>query len=90
MKFKEMNLSKGTLKALEEMKLDETFPIQELTIKPIMEGKDLMGKAESGSGKTLAFAIPIVEKIYILRIFKHSLLHQRENLPSKSAGNLRK
>jgi ATP-dependent RNA helicase DeaD len=63
MKFSEMNLSKGTLRALEEMKLDEAFPIQELTIKPIMEGKDLMGKAESGSGKTLAFAIPIVEKI---------------------------
>ena len=58
-----MKLSNGTMKALEEMRLDEAFPIQELTIKPIMEGKDLMGKAESGSGKTLAFAIPIVEKI---------------------------
>ena len=63
MKFKEMNLSQGTLKALEEMKLAETFPIQEMAIKPVMEGKDIMGKAESGSGKTLAFAIPIIEKI---------------------------
>jgi ATP-dependent RNA helicase DeaD len=63
MKFSEMKLSNGTMKALEEMKLNEAFPIQELTIKPIMEGMDLIGKAESGSGKTLAFAIPIVEKI---------------------------
>jgi len=63
MKFSEMKLSNGTMKALEEMRLDEAFPIQELAIKPIMEGKDVIGKAESGSGKTLAFAIPIVEKI---------------------------
>ncbi len=58
-----MKLSKGTLKALEEMKLEEAFQIQELAVEPIMDGKDLIGKAESGSGKTLAFAIPIVEKI---------------------------
>ena len=63
MKFKEMKLSDGTLKALEEMKLEEAFLVQELAIKPIMDGNDLIGKAESGSGKTLAFAIPIVEKI---------------------------
>ena len=58
-----MKLSEGILKALEEMKLDEAFPIQVSTIPPIMEGKDVIGKAESGSGKTLAFAIPIAEKI---------------------------
>jgi ATP-dependent RNA helicase DeaD len=63
MKFSEMGLSEGTLKALKEMGLEEAFPIQEMTIKPVMEGKDVIGKAESGSGKTLAFAIPIIEKI---------------------------
>jgi len=63
MKFSEMKISYGVSKALEEMKLQETFPIQESAIPPIMEGKDVIGKAESGSGKTLAFAIPIVEKI---------------------------
>ncbi len=63
MKFSEMKLSEGVAKALEEMKFDEAFPIQTTTIPPIMEGKDVIGKAESGSGKTLAFAIPIVEKI---------------------------
>jgi ATP-dependent RNA helicase DeaD len=63
MKFSEMKISDGISKALEEMKLQEAFPIQETTIPPIMEGKDVIGKAESGSGKTLAFAIPIVEKV---------------------------
>jgi ATP-dependent RNA helicase DeaD len=63
MKFSEMKISYGVSKALEEMKLQEAFPIQESAIPPIMEGKDVIGKAESGSGKTLAFAIPIVEKI---------------------------
>lgn len=63
MKFSEMKLSQGVAKALEEMKLEEAFPIQLSSIPPIMEGKDVMGKAESGSGKTLAFAIPIAEKI---------------------------
>jgi ATP-dependent RNA helicase DeaD len=63
MKFSEMKLSQGVAKALEEMKLEEAFPIQLSTIPPIMEGKDVIGKAESGSGKTLAFAIPIAEKI---------------------------
>jgi len=63
MKFSEMKLSNGVAKALEEMKLEEAFPIQKTTLPPIMEGKDVIGKAESGSGKTLAFAIPIAEKI---------------------------
>jgi len=63
MKFSELKISNEVAKALEEMKFQETFPIQESTIPPIMEGKDVIGKAESGSGKTLAFAIPILEKI---------------------------
>lgn len=67
MKFSEMKLSQGVDKALEEMKLEEAFPIQLSTIPPIMEGKDVIGKAESGSGKTLAFAIPIAEKIKYLK-----------------------
>ena len=58
-----MKLSEGVAKALEEMKFDEAFPIQKSAIPSIMEEKDIIGKAESGSGKTLAFAIPIVEKI---------------------------
>jgi len=63
MKFSEMKLSSEVAKALEEMKFDDAFPIQVTAIPPIMEGKDVIGKAESGSGKTLAFAIPIAEKI---------------------------
>ncbi len=63
MKFSEIKMKPEIAKALQEMKLDETFLIQKSTIPPIMEGKDVIGKAESGSGKTLAFSIPIIEKI---------------------------
>jgi ATP-dependent RNA helicase DeaD len=63
MKFSEMKLNNETMKALQEMHFDEAFPIQEKTIPSILEGKDVFGKAESGSGKTLAFSIPLVEKI---------------------------
>src|SRR3990172_1047088 len=63
MKFSEIKMKPEIAKALQEMKMDETFLIQKSTIPPIMEGKDVIGKAESGSGKTLAFSIPIIEKI---------------------------
>ena len=63
MKFSEMKLSNEVMKSLNEMHFEESFPIQEKTIPSILEGKDVFGKAESGSGKTLAFSIPVVEKI---------------------------
>ena len=63
MKFSEIKMKPEIKRALQEMKFEETFLIQKSTIPPIMEGKDVIGKAESGSGKTLAFSIPIIEKI---------------------------
>src|SRR3989304_8200976 len=62
-KFSEIKMKPEIARALQEMKLDETFRIQKATIPTILEGKDVIGKAESGSGKTLAFSIPIIEKI---------------------------
>lgn len=63
MKFSELKLSKEILQGLKENGFEETFPIQEKAIPIVMSGKDLIGKAQSGSGKTLAFSIPILEKI---------------------------
>jgi len=42
---------------------EEMTPIQELALPPALSGKDVMGQAKTGTGKTLAFAIPIIEKI---------------------------
>ena len=63
MLFSELNLPAPVLEALEEMGYEETTPIQEKTLPHILSGKDVLGLAETGSGKTSACAIPLVSKI---------------------------
>lgn len=63
MKFSSLKLSEETLKALELMQFHAMTPIQEKTIPLLMQGKDIIGQAETGTGKTAAFAIPITEAI---------------------------
>lgn len=60
--FNELNLSKEILRAIEEMGFEEATPIQSQTIPLILEGKDIIGQAQTGTGKTCAFGIPAVEK----------------------------
>jgi len=64
-KFEELNCSKEILKAINDMGFEETTPIQTLTIPLIMEGKDVVGQAQTGTGKTAAFGIPSLEMISI-------------------------
>src|SRR5438309_11079626 len=45
------------------MGFGEPFPIQAMAIVPLLEGRDLMGQAHTGAGKTLAFALPMLQKI---------------------------
>ena len=56
-------LSGETLAALEKRGVKALFPIQAATFDLIFEGKDMIGRARTGMGKTLAFALPIVERI---------------------------
>ncbi len=63
MKFSELKIKQELKDGLAQAGFDEMFPIQEKTILPCIEGKDLIGKAESGSGKTIAFLVPLLEKI---------------------------
>ncbi|PSL28837.1 ATP-dependent RNA helicase DeaD [Planomicrobium soli] len=62
-KFSELNLSETTLKSVKRMGFEEATPIQEGTIRLGMEGKDIIGQAQTGTGKTTAFGIPMIEKI---------------------------
>jgi len=62
-KFSELNLSETTLKSVRRMGFEEATPIQEGTIRLGMEGKDIIGQAQTGTGKTTAFGIPLIEKI---------------------------
>ncbi|MHB8063056.1 MAG: DEAD/DEAH box helicase [Ruminiclostridium sp.] len=61
MLFKELNLIEPILKAVEYEKYEIPTPIQEQAIPPIIEGRDLLGCAQTGTGKTAAFAMPILQ-----------------------------
>jgi ATP-dependent RNA helicase DeaD len=63
MRFEELNISAEILRAIQEMGYEEATPIQSQTIPAILEGKDIIGQAQTGTGKTAAFAIPVLEKI---------------------------
>ncbi len=61
--FTELNLSKEVQRALREMGFEEATPIQSLAIPHILAGKDIIGQAQTGTGKTCAFGIPIIDMI---------------------------
>jgi ATP-dependent RNA helicase DeaD len=61
--FDELKLSKPLQQAVADMGFQEPTPIQSGTIPLIIEGKDVIGQAQTGTGKTLAFAIPILEAL---------------------------
>lgn len=62
--FSELNLIEPILKALAEEGYTTPTPIQEQAIPPLLAGNDLLGCAQTGTGKTAAFAIPIIQRLY--------------------------
>lgn len=63
--FSELSLSKPVLAALDRIGYEQPSPIQAASIPHLLEGKDLLGTAQTGTGKTAAFALPILSKIDI-------------------------
>jgi len=63
MTFKELEISEPVLRAIGEKGYNEPTPIQEKGIPVALSGRDMLGIAQTGTGKTAAFAIPIIEKI---------------------------
>ncbi|EMS71654.1 DEAD/DEAH box helicase [Ruminiclostridium cellobioparum] len=61
--FKDLNLSNEVQHAIADMGFEEATPIQSQSIPPILEGNDLIGQAQTGTGKTCAFGIPAIEMI---------------------------
>ena len=60
--FKELDLQEDVLKALDKLGFEHPTEIQAQSIPVIKEGKDMIGQAQTGTGKTFSFAIPIIEK----------------------------
>lgn len=63
MKFNELNLDDEVLQALDAMNFKECTPIQEHTIPVILNGRDLIGVAQTGTGKTAAYLLPILNEL---------------------------
>ena len=65
MTFKELNLIEPILKALNEKKYITPTPIQQEAIIPALQNRDILGLAQTGTGKTAAFALPIIQQLYL-------------------------
>lgn len=78
MTFNELNISKPVTKALNEKNYTTPTPIQEQAIPVAISGRDLLGLAQTGTGKTAAFAIPIIEQL------KNNVTPKEEKRPIRS------
>jgi ATP-dependent RNA helicase DeaD len=61
--FEDLPLSPEVIKSIEDIGFNTLFPIQAQAIIPLLEGKDVIGQAKTGTGKTAAFGIPMVERV---------------------------
>ncbi|KAJ5809979.1 ATP-dependent RNA helicase has1 [Penicillium pulvis] len=66
-KFTELNLSEKTMQGIKDMGFETMTEIQQRTIPPLLAGRDVLGAAKTGSGKTLSFLIPAIEMLSALR-----------------------
>jgi ATP-dependent RNA helicase DDX18/HAS1 len=66
-KFTQLNLSEKTMKGIQDMGFETMTEIQQRTIPALLAGRDVLGAAKTGSGKTLSFLIPAIEMLSALR-----------------------
>lgn len=63
MRFDELDLDENVLQGIEAMNFEEMTPVQEKTIPVILEGKDIIGCAQTGTGKTAAYTLPLLSRL---------------------------
>ena len=63
--FSELGLSSELLKAIDKLGFEQAAPIQAAAIPVLLQGKDVVGQSQTGSGKTVAFAAPAIEKVVV-------------------------
>ena len=61
--FKDLPLTGEILRSIKELGFESLFPIQAQAIMPLLEGKDVIGQAQTGTGKTAAFGVPMVQRL---------------------------
>ncbi len=89
--FVDLGISDKVLKSLADMGFEEPSPIQEKTIPLLLTGKDVIGQAQTGTGKTAAFGVPIVEKLDArLRAVQALVLAPTRELAVQVSGEISK
>lgn len=89
--FKELNLSKEIERAIEDMGFEETTTIQAQSIPYMLEGRDVIGQAPTGTGKTAAFGITVLERIDPKsKVLQAVILCPTRELAIQVAGELKK
>ena len=81
MSFEKLKITKQFLNAIQDSGFTEPTPIQDKAIPPISAGQDVIGIAQTGTGKTAAFALPILQKMHCSRTM---IVHDRDDLPTLS------
>ena len=92
-RFDELNLCPEILRGIKEMGFEEASPIQTQAIPVAMEGYDVIGQAQTGTGKTAAFGIPVLEKVNRNKDVKHPqalILCPTRELAVQAAEEIRK
>ncbi|WP_338792565.1 DEAD/DEAH box helicase [Bernardetia sp. MNP-M8] len=79
LKFTDMNLSDEVKRAVESMGFESPSPIQAEAIPHLLEGRDVIGQAQTGTGKTAAFGIPLIERI--IKANENSEFDRNSRLP---------
>ena len=81
LKLESLGLVESTLLKLKERNVKSLFPIQAACYRPVMDGKDLLARARTGTGKTLAFSLPIVDCLKKLKMENPSSFQKRGRGP---------
>ncbi|NGQ96394.1 DEAD/DEAH box helicase [Brevibacillus sp. SYP-B805] len=88
--FSDFALHKSILQAVHDMGFEEPSPIQAACIPKVLEGGDLIGQAQTGTGKTAAFGIPLIERMTTANRIQAIVLTPTRELAIQVAGELRR
>jgi ATP-dependent RNA helicase RhlE len=83
MSFSALGLSPALLKAVAKQNFSEPTPVQQAAIPEILKGKDVLGIAQTGSGKTAAYALPLLDRMQTNRAFKNRYVKALVLVPTR-------
>ncbi|MBC3540275.1 DEAD/DEAH box helicase [Rufibacter sediminis] len=83
MSFSELGLSPAVLKAVAAQNFPQPTPIQQAAIPEVLRGRDLLGIAQTGSGKTAAYALPLLDKLQTNRAFRNRYVKALVLVPTR-------